>query len=118
METNAKTDWYFPDTYLPDISDGISHEAVCVLNLSDREADVTLTLYFEDRGPMTGFSAVCGANRTNHIRLDRIRSADGSPIPQTTPYSIALHASVPVFAQYTRLDATKPPYTLMTAMGL
>lgn len=115
---NAKTDWYFPDMYLPDISNGISHEAVCVLNVGEADAQVEFILYFEDQEPMTGFYALCPAKRTKHIRLDKLTTAAGEPIPQCRPYACHVASSVPVLCQYTRLDATEPRYALMTAMGI
>ena len=66
----GKKVWLIPDGFLHSVSlnDQVSHEAVCVLNTSDKDATVTLTLYFEDRDVMTGFSAECKAGRTHHIR--------------------------------------------------
>ena len=115
---NAKCDWFFPDTFLPDLSDGVSHEALCVLNVGEEDANLAITLFFQDEAPMGGFSAVCPAQRTNHVRLDRIKSASGEPIPQCRPYAIWLHSDEPVLCQYTRVDMTKPGTALMTAMGL
>jgi hypothetical protein len=114
----AATDWYFPDTYLPDTSNNISHESLCVLNLSGEDAELTLTLYFEDRDPRKGFAAVCPAMRTRHIRLEKLKDKDGHAIPECLPYAIHVSSSVPILCQYTRVDATKPAYSLMTTMGL
>lgn len=114
----AKSDWFFPDMYLPDLSDGVSHEALCVLNVGREDAHITLTLYFEDADCMDGFHAVCPGSRTNHIRLDKIRGSDGTAIPQCRPYAGWLHSDVPVLCQYTRVDAALPDHALMTAMGL
>lgn len=113
-----KCEWYFPDAYLPDISDGVSHEAVCVLNIGEADANLSLTLYFESSPPMERFAYVCGANRTVHIRLDKLLSPSGEPIPQCTPYAIRLCSDVPVYCQYTRVDASLPQHALMTTMGL
>lgn len=53
----GKRTWIIPDGFLQPKSTGdqISHEAVCVLNLTDDPADIHLTLYFEDRDPMNQF---------------------------------------------------------------
>lgn len=115
--TPGKCEWYFPDAFLPDISDGISHEAICVLNLGQSGAHIELTLYFEDSEPLSGFSVLCGAGRTEHIRLDRIRSGNGISIPQCRPYAVRLCSDQPVLCQYTRVDAERPG-GLMTTMGL
>jgi len=114
----AKTVWYFPDGYLPDTSDHISHESLCVLNMGPSAARLELILYFEDRDPVTGFFVTCGSRRSLHIRMDRLKNEGGLAVPECTPYSIHCVSDVPVMCQYTRVDATKPPYTLMTAMGL
>ena len=114
MEFQKK--WYFPDAYMPDTGDGISHETISVLNLSGEEAQISLTLYFENSRPMKGFYAQCCSERTCHIRLDRLKTESGASIPRCVPYSIEVESSVPVLCQYTRVDATRPSYSLMTAL--
>jgi hypothetical protein len=114
----ACTEWYFPDAYLPDTSNNISHESLCVLNLADTDARLKLTLYYEDREPLGGYLVVCPSQRTRHIRLDKLKDQYGKSIQQCVPYSIHVTSDVPIFCQYTRVDATRPSYALMTAMGL
>lgn len=57
----GKCEWFIPDAFYPEKDNGdyVSHEAVCVLNTGKTEARIDFTLYFEDRPPMGGFSAVC-----------------------------------------------------------
>ena len=67
--------WYIPDAYYPGVSGGktyVSHEAVCFLNESCRDAQVKMTLYFEDREKMEGFSVLIPGERTLHVRLDQL----------------------------------------------
>ena len=114
------TCWYIPDCFYPSISSPghyVSHEAVCVLNTGRDDAQLTLTLYFEDREPMRGFKAVCSAERTNHIRLDKLRDENGRAIPQDVPYAIMIESSRPVIVQYSRLDTTQAEMGLMTTMA-
>ncbi len=101
--------WLIPDGFLPPKSTGdqISHEAVCVLNVGQADADIKLTLYFEDREPMDRFKAVCGARRTHHIRLDRLKDEEGNPVPLGVPYAIRVESSVPVIVQHSRLDTSQ-----------
>ena len=50
----GKTVWAFADLFWPKVDNGqdyVSHEAICVLNLSDQTAHIDLTFYFEDRLP-------------------------------------------------------------------
>ncbi|MGI6140540.1 MAG: sensory rhodopsin transducer [Caldicoprobacterales bacterium] len=112
--------WLVPDCYYPSISSPghyISHEAICVLNTGNQDASLTLTLYFEDREPVSSFKAVCKAERTNHIRLDQIRDENGAPIPQDVPYAIMVESDQPVVVQYSRLDTTQAEMSLMTTMA-
>ena len=46
---NGKKTWFIADGYMSDTVKGefVSHEAVCVLNLSGETAHIDLTLYFE-----------------------------------------------------------------------
>jgi len=43
--------WFFPDGDLPPAGDGSykGHESLIIFNPNDRDAEVTLTVYFEDR---------------------------------------------------------------------
>lgn len=116
---NGKKRWLIPDGYMGVAECGgfVCHEAVCVLNLTDREAHITLTLYFEDREPMRGFHAVCGSERTNHIRLDKIKNDAGEPIPRLTPYAVLVESDVDIVVQSSRLDVSQPEYALMTTIA-
>ena len=116
----GKTDWFIPDCYYP--ADGtdepyVSHEAVCVLNTSDEDCVLDMTLYFEDREPAGGFTAVCAARRTHHIRLDKLKDIKGKGIERGIPYAMWIHASAPVIIQYSRLDTTQERMAFMTAMA-
>lgn len=115
----GKTEWIIADGFMSDTASGdyVSHEAVCVLNLTDRDARIELTVYFEDREPLTGFIAVCGARRTNHIRLDKIRSADSAAIPRGVPYAVRAVSDQPVVVQHSRMDVSQPAMTLMTTIA-
>ena len=115
----GKKVWLIPDGFLHSVSlnDQVSHEAVCVLNTSDKDAVISLTLYFEDREPMTGFKAECNAGRTHHIRLDRIVSENGEKIPRDTPYALLVESPEPVVAQYSRLDTSAVEMALMTTIA-
>ncbi|MBP3919134.1 MAG: hypothetical protein J6I50_08190 [Clostridia bacterium] len=122
MNAYGKTTWMIPDTFLHsvsrsgDITDR-SHEAICVLNTSDSDAHISLTLFFEDKEPNTAFSSFCGARRTHHIRLDKIRDAEGNSIEMDTPYAILVESDTPIVVQYSRLDTSAAEMALMTTIA-
>ena len=114
-QSNGKTFWFIPDAFYPVTDNGeyVSHEAVCVLNTNDEDAHISITLFFEDKEPIGGFEAVCGARRTNHIRMDRIVSKDGRKVERGIPYAMTVESDVPVIVQYSRCDTTQAPLSFM-----
>lgn len=119
MKPMGSTTWLIPDGFRPITGQEPypSHEAVCVLNTGDADAEIRLTVYLEDQEPLTGFVFRCGARRTQHVRTSRIVAADGREIPKAVPYAMLVESDVPVVVQYSRMDCTQPAMTLMTTMA-
>lgn len=116
--------WIIADGYMPSTpaeaigpSGYISHESVCILNDGDQDARCTLDVYFEDREPMLGIPFVVGARRSLHLRLDKVRTADGEEIPRDTCYSLRVKSNRDIVVQHSRLDVTQPNETLMTTLA-
>lgn len=109
---------YIPDCYWPEQDNGayVSHESICALNTSASPATVRLTFYFEDRPKMEGFCVTIPAERTLHIRLDKLKNANGEALLRGIPYAAMIESDVELALQYTRLDATQPELALMTTM--
>lgn len=118
--SSAAHRWIVPDGWMPPAGTGPvpGHEAVCLVNLGDRDAEVTLTVLFEDAEPLTVTGLRCPARRTRHVRLDSADEMHGQPLPTETPYALVVDASEPVFVQHTRVDTRAPALTLMTAMAI
>lgn len=112
---SGKCTWFIPDAFFPEKDNGdyVSHEAVCVLNTGDAEAEIKITLYFENREPESGFTAVCGARRTNHIRMDKIVGEGGKKVPRGVPYAMLIESSAPIVCQYSRCDTTQSELSFM-----
>ncbi|TCL69916.1 hypothetical protein EDC14_101138 [Hydrogenispora ethanolica] len=117
--TTGSKVWYIPDGYYPSFSSGKfpSHEAICVLNPAAEDASISITLYFEDRDKMAGFSVVCPAERTRHIRMDQLKNAAGEGVPQGVAYAMMVESDRPVIVQYSRMDTTQAEMALMTTMA-
>lgn len=115
----GKKTWLIADGFMSDtkIDKYVSHEAVCVLNVSEAEAEISITVYFEDREPMKGFTAKCSPERTNHIRLDRIKNINGESIPKEVPYALLIESSTPIVCQHSRMDVSSSDMTLMTTIA-
>jgi len=109
--------WAIAEGYLPawsqdDSRELRSHEAACILNVSDRPAQIRITIYYADREPGGPYELVVGARRTAHVRFDDLREPE--PIPRATDFSSLIESDVPVVVQHTRLDARTSSIALMT----
>lgn len=92
-----------------------SHEAACLLNAGDRDAEITITVFFENREPAGPYRIHLPARRTKHLRFNDLR--DPEPIPRDTPYSSLIESSVPIVVQHTRLDARRPSIALLSTIA-
>jgi hypothetical protein len=119
MSENGGKVWYIPDCFYNSKSNGLfpSHEAICVINPGKRDAEIDITLYFEDREPVAGFKAVCKAERTNHIRMDMLVSINGEKVPQDVPYAVKVVSNTEIIVQYSRMDTSQSEMALMTTIG-
>ena len=114
--------WYFPDGDLPPAVQGPAepHEALMIMNVSDRDAHILLDIYWTDRAPTLGLPVLVEAERVRSLRAPYSEvDAHGAPfeIPVRTQYAIRVRSDVPVICQYGRLEMV-PAFTLYTTMGL
>jgi len=115
----GKTSWIISDGFMSATEKGkyVSHEAICVLNLSGVTANINISIFFEDRPPLKNFKAICENERTNHIRLDKLKNQDGEIIPREVPYALLIESDTPIVVQHSRMDVSQPEMTLMTTIA-
>ena len=92
-----------------------SHETACLLNANDRDAQVTLTIYFKDREPAGPYRVTVPARRTLHLRFNDLK--DPEPIPRDTDYSSVIESDVPIVVQHTRLDSRQAALALLSTIA-
>ncbi|GAB2587133.1 sensory rhodopsin transducer [Dyella jejuensis] len=113
--------WAIAEGYIPlnptpsDDPRLVSHEAACLLNANDQDAQVTLTVYFKDREPAGPYRAVVPARRTLHLRMNDL--SDPEPVPRDTDYSVVLESDVPIVVQHTRLDSRQSALALISTIA-
>lgn len=79
MKPAGSRRWVIAEGYIPgDSSDGDdprfqSHETACILNVSDKEAKVAITVYFADREPVGPYRLTVPVV-VQHTRLDSRQS--------------------------------------------
>lgn len=106
-------EWVIAEGYIPRESHGkqpemTSHETVCVLNATDQDAHVEITIYHKDREPVGPYRVTVPARRTRHIRFNDL--ADPEPIARGTDFSSVIRSDVPIVAQHTRLDSRQADF--------
>ena len=93
----------------------MSHEAACLLNLTDQDAEITITIFFENRDPAGPYQVKLKARRTLHLRFNDL--SDPEPIPKDTSYASLIESTVPIIVQHTRLDSRNPYIALLSTMA-
>jgi hypothetical protein len=112
--------WAIAEGYIPGWSNGpepefTSHEAFCILNTTDQEAHVELTIYWADREPSGPYTMTVAARRTKHFRFNKL--TDPEPIPLGISYASVFESDVPIVIQHTRLDSRETKNALMTTIA-
>lgn len=107
MSLGKKT-WIFADGDLPPQGneEPLGHEALMVLNTSDKDANISLDLYFEDKDPELGVALKVPAKRVNCFRMDFPLGEHGVKIP-FGQYALVVNSDVPVIVNFGRLDRRK-----------
>lgn len=108
--------WFFPDGDIPAPGDSapFGHESLIILNPSDEDAKVVITVYFEHREPEVLASQLVGARRVHCLRTNEPISGFQIPLGQ---YALKLESTVPVICQIGRMDVQQPNLAYYTVMG-
>lgn len=119
-EPIGKRRWAIAEGYIPPESHGpapqlTSHETACILNTTDTDARVTVTIYFSDREPVGPYRITVPARRTLHLRFNDLN--DPQPIPKGTDYASVIESDVPIIVQHTRLDSRQAELALLTTIA-
>lgn len=119
MSAIGKRRWAIPEGYIPSGSVSqdralLSHETACILNANDRDANISLTVYFANRDPVA-YKVKVGARRTLHLRFNDLK--DPEPIPLDTDYASVFESDVPIVVQHTRLDSRRAEIALLSTVA-
>jgi hypothetical protein len=112
--------WAIAEGYIPGWSHGpepafTSHETACILNATDQDAHIEITIYFEDLEPAGPYKITVPARRTKHLRFNDLN--DPETIPKETPYASVIESDVPIVVQHTRLDSRQAENALLTTIA-
>lgn len=119
-EPIGRKQWAIAEGYIPGWSHGpapemTSHETACLLNTSDQEAHVRITIFFSDRDPAGPYNVTVPPRRTMHVRFNELR--DPEPVPVNTDFASLIESDVPIVVQHTRLDSRQAELALLSTMA-
>jgi len=127
MDAIGRKRWAIAEGYIPSESSFshralVSHETACILNAGDRDAHVTITIFFADRDPVGPYRLTVAARRTLHLRFNDLD--DPAPIPRHSDYASVFESyasvfesDVPIILQHTRLDSRHAEVSLLSTMA-
>jgi hypothetical protein len=120
MDAIGRKHWAIAEGYIPSQSsfadrELISHETACILNATDREAHVTITIFFANRDPVGPYRVKVPGRRTLHLRFNDLE--DPAPIPRDTDYASVFESDQPIVVQHTRMDSRHAEVALLSTMA-
>jgi hypothetical protein len=120
MESIGSRRWAIAEGYIPSQSSFtdpalISHETACILNASDEEAQVRITVFFADREPVGPYLITVKPRRTLHLRFNDLK--DPAPVPRDTDYASVFESNVPIVVQHTRMDTRHAEVSLLSTIA-
>jgi hypothetical protein len=115
----GRKQWAIAEGYIPETSTGpdpemTSHETVCLLNATEQDAHVEVTVYFGDRDPVGPYELRVPAERTRHVKFNDLD--DPEPIPRGTDFASVIESDRPVVCQHTRLDSRQAESALLSTV--
>lgn len=120
MKTFGKKAWVIAEGYIPSYGNGPepefeSHETACILNTSNQQAQIEITIFYTDKDPVGPYKVTVEAQRTKHLRFNELK--DPEPVPKDTDYACVVESDVPVVVQHTRLDSRQAENALLTTIA-
>ena len=101
----GKKVWIFPDAELPPV--GVNaipgHESVIITNANKKTANITVTLLYTDKDPVS-FTTQVEAQRVRCLRTNEEKDFGEFTAKFEEQYAIMLQSDVPVVAQYGRAE--------------
>lgn len=118
---SGKKQWYIVDGYRPSPkpdpnADYSGHESVMILNTNDEDANVLISIYFEDREPVENISYTVPAKRIRCFKTHE-KEVLGFEIGVGVQYSMEIKSDIGVIVQYGRLDVQQPNMAYMALMA-
>jgi hypothetical protein len=114
----GKNVWLFPDGELPipnKNSKLVAHEALMILNTSEKDANLKLSFYFTDQDPIENIPIVVKGKRVKCIRMDYPDAIGGVKLSYEMQYALKVESDVKITATFGRLATTSDKMAFYTS---
>ena len=118
MKAQGRKHWIFSDGDLPPAGEQepLGHEALMVVNLNRKPAQLKLEVLFEDREPVRDIALRVDGERVRCFRLDKPLGESRYRIP-FGQYALVVHSDLPVVAVFGRLDVRQANMAYYSVAG-
>ncbi len=90
------------------------HETLFLLNAGDEPAEVAITIYFADRGPLGPYAFTVASRRTRQILLQEL---DEPVIPRGKDFASLIESDRPIVVLATRRRTSRPDDAPLTKIA-
>jgi hypothetical protein len=116
----GKKFWAIPGGHIPLESIGsepelTSYDKVHLLNVSNEEAKVEITIFYTDKEPVGPYKVTVQARRLRNIRFNDL--IDPEAILLDIDFASIITSSVPIIVQFTRQDTGRQKKVVFTTMA-
>jgi hypothetical protein len=92
-----------------------SREECYFLNTNEKEAKISITIYYSDRDPMGPYEITVAGRRVRNIRFNDL--IDPEAIPLDTDFGCTIESDLPIIVQYGRIDSSRGNLAISSAMA-
>jgi hypothetical protein len=108
MKAFGRKTWLISGGRIPSASTGrepafTSRDQLSILNTSDRDADIEITIFYADAEPVGPYCVTVPARRVLKVRFNDL--IDPEALFLDRDYSAVIHSNVKVVIQFSRLDS-------------
>ena len=114
--------WYFADGWMPfknetEDEDYEGHESIIILNSNNKDAEVLMDIYFEEKEPIEGIKLFVPSKRVKCFRMDHPNEIRGLEIERLYQYALRFRSNIEIVVQYGRMDVTQPNLAYIGTMA-
>lgn len=116
----GQKEWAFSGGFIPLKSTGkepdfVSNDKIAILNTTDRDAIVKITLYFADGEPVGEYEIKVKSERVRKFRVNDLINPHA--IPLGVPYGGIVVSDVPVVVQFSKQNTGQKELALMETLA-